>query len=142
MFYINDRRSPIDPTATFTNQRTVETFEGAQLKVTIASGRVRRDSLTILAGNKISTRGNRVSFKGVEIGKFAGGTDRSPDLVITFNSSASTAAINALVKQINFSAVSGTGQTRNVTMQVLNLSGTESAISSRNIRVERLARNR
>jgi hypothetical protein len=62
--------------------------------------------------------------------------------VITFNSSASTAAINALVKQINFSAAGGIDQTRNVTMQILNLSGTESPISSRNIRVDRLARSR
>ena len=142
LFYINDRRAPVDPTATFTNQRTPETFEGAQLKISIASGRVRRDGLTILAGNKISTRGDRVSFNGGEIGTFTGGNDRSPDLVITFNSSASTVAINALVKQINFSANGGIGQIRNVTMQVLNLSGTESAISSRNIRVERLARSR
>ncbi len=142
LFYIDDVRSPVDPTATFTNQRTVETFEGAQLKVSIASGRVRRDALRILAGNKISTRGDRVYFKDVEIGTVAGGNDRDPDLVVTFNSSASTAAINALVKQINFSATRGVGETRQVTMQVLNLSGTDSAIASRNINVQRLARGR
>jgi len=142
LFFINDSRAPVDPTATFTNQRTPETYEGAQLKVTIAAGRVRRDILRILPGNKISTKAKRVSFKGKEIGAFTGGNDRSPDLVITFNSSASTAAIDALVKQINFSAKGGIGETRAVTMQVLNLSGTESPISTRNIRVERLARSR
>lgn len=140
LYYLRDRQAPVDPMATFTNQRSVETFAGAQLIVTIASGRVQRDTLTVYAGNKISVDGNRILYKGKEIGTSTGGNDRDPNLVITFNNYASTAALNTLVKQINFFATGGVGQTRSVTMQVLNLAGTDSAVSTRNIHVQKLPR--
>jgi hypothetical protein len=72
----------------------------------------------------------------VKIGTFSGGNGRNPDLVVVFNSSASTAAVDALLKRINFRAKDDPGQTRTVQFELTNVGGSNSNIATRDINVE------
>ncbi|WP_437200847.1 hypothetical protein [Planctomicrobium sp. SH664] len=81
-----------------------------RLTVSFTENGASSDRLTILhqgtGKNQIGVSGAAVSFGGVEIGTFTGGTGTTP-LVVTFTSTAATpAAVQALVRRIAFHSVS------------------------------------
>lgn len=141
-------RALIDPSATYTDERVfinnlvAPDFNGSQLSVSISAGRFFRDRLGITGITRgeglISTRGSVVYYGNTRIGTYQGGSGNSPVLLITFNSSASTAAINALVKAIYIQAGGPSLQNRTVSMQLLHLEGVDSNLASRTV----LVRNR
>ena len=96
--------TPIAPAAIVLDVDSAD-FNGGSLRVaqTLSAG---SDRLTIenvgTAAGQISVSGNTVSYQGVSIGTFTGGTG-GIDLVISFNSSAATLeAVNALVQNIRY----------------------------------------
>lgn len=81
-------------------------FNGGNLRVAITFNRdPAHDSLSIAsAGNgagQISIAGSNVSYAGVAIGTFTGGSGTN-DLVISFNANATHEAVGALIKAIQF----------------------------------------
>ncbi len=85
---------------------------------------------------QIGTAGSSVTFGGVTIGTFTGGSALSP-LVITLNASANSAAVQALLRKITF-RVSGTVSstlTRTIGFQLTDGDGGTSGLVSKNVNV-------
>ncbi len=140
-YYIGKARALVDPTASFSDAAIANPdFSTAQLRVSITAGRSRRDVLTVLpqrnSNSPINARGHNIFYRGVKIGTFSGGNGQNPDLVIVFNSNATIAAVNSLLKRINFRAKDGAGQTRTVQFELTNVGGSNSNIATRDINVE------
>ena len=139
-YHLKKDRAFVDPTATFTADITEVDFSGSQLTVSITGNPSRKDTLSIYPkGNdagQINVKGKKVLYGGVVIGTFTGGK-HGDNLVITFNSAATEAAVNQLVKRINFT-IQGNKlpqPTRTLQMQVTNLGGQDSNQATRLIDV-------
>lgn len=131
----------VSPDSTFTYGDVANPdYSNAKLTVSIVTNRERRDHLNIFPkGNQpgqISVKGHKVLFGGKQIGKFTGGRGNArPDLVITFNSNATTSAVDNLMRRLNFHVDTGVGITRTVHMQVTNIAGVDSNLATRDIAV-------
>jgi autotransporter-associated beta strand protein len=127
---------------TFTDTDSTDPdFSAAKLTVSIVTGRDKRDRLRIApkgdSVGQIHTRGRKVFAGDVQIGTVSGGRGKAhPDLVVTLNSAASTAAVNSLLERVTFQAKAGSGTTRTVSMQVTNVSGLDSNVATRTINVD------
>lgn len=82
------------------------TFDGGTLTASLANG-TPEDRLAIKSQvpGQISVLGSDVSYQGTVIGSFTGGTNGTTPLVVTLNSSASLAAVQALQSSIAFEVV-------------------------------------
>ena len=91
------------------------TLGGGLLSISIAGNPSLEDRLSIrnqgVGPGEIEVSGLGVAYGGVGIGTFAGGTDGSSPLVISFNSSATPEAAQALLRNITFQNVSETSST-------------------------------
>ncbi len=140
-FHIGSDPAFVSPDATFTyDDVSNPNYAGARLTVSIVAGRGKRDKLSVFkkgdGNNEIDVKGRRIYFNGELIGKSKGGRGNvHPDLVITLTGSATTAAVDNLVRRINFRAKTDVGTTRTVTMQVTNIGGVDSNIATRDIAV-------
>jgi hypothetical protein len=80
-------------------------LNGGSLSIQVKTNANANDVVAIshqgTAAGQIGVSGNTVSFGGIAIGTFTGGTGTVP-LVITFNSQASVAAVQALARRITF----------------------------------------
>lgn len=85
-------------------------FDTGTLTASIVSAGTADDRITIrhqgTAAGQIGVSGNDVTYGGTVIGTWAGGTDGFTPLVVTFNSQATVAAVQALSGNIQFSNVS------------------------------------
>ncbi|MDX8129561.1 cadherin-like domain-containing protein [Methylomonas sp. OY6] len=97
------------PTATVTDADSTD-FNGGQLVVSFSANGQAEDRLAIrnqgTASGQIGVSGSNVSYGGVVMGTFTGGTDGTTPLVISFNSNASVAAAQALGRNITYQNVS------------------------------------
>ena len=140
-YYLHKDRAFVSPTATFVADSTVTSFAGSKLVVSITNNRNFRDTLSIYPkgsrAGQIDVRGHRVLYGGTVIGRVRGGKWFNPDLEIKFNAAATTAAINQLVKRVNFTADArrSIGDTRTVEFQLLDATGQITAEASRDINV-------
>ncbi len=131
----------VAPSATFDlNGITNPNFSGAKLTVSITAGRDKKDRLAIIKkgadANDIHLKGKKVLAGDVQIGTVAGGKgNKTPNLVVTLNSSATQAIVERLMERVTFQAKGGSGITRTVSMLVTNVSGVNSTIGTRNINV-------
>ncbi len=100
----------IAATSTVTDSDSTD-FSGGILTVTITAGSISTDILSVVnqgtGSGQIGVSGNTITFGGTAIGTFTGGTGSTP-LVISLNASATTAAVQALVRRIGFSNSSET----------------------------------
>lgn len=101
----------IAPNATFTDSDSTQ-FGGGQVTIEFASGGRSGDRLTLRSQGtgvgQIAVSGSNVFYGGVSIGSYTAGTDTAP-LTVVFNTTASQAAIQALLRTAaysNFSAPS------------------------------------
>ncbi|MEZ5729493.1 MAG: hypothetical protein R3E48_16775 [Burkholderiaceae bacterium] len=98
----------IDTTAT-TSDLDSPDFDTGHLVVDISANGSAEDRLSIVhegtGAGQIGVSGANVSFGGVTIATFAGGTDGSTPLDITFNASADAGAVQALMRRIAYEAV-------------------------------------
>ena len=130
----------VSPDATFAYPDNPNpNYAGTTLTVSIVAGRSSRDQLTIFSkgtqSGQIHTKGKKVYFGAILIGTLEGGKGSKPDLVVTFNSNATHAAVDNLLRRLNFLAKDKVGTNRTVTMQVRNLEGVDSNIATRDIAV-------
>ena len=98
----------IDAGATVTDADSAD-FAGGTLTVSIPQGNDTTDLLAIrndgTAAGQIGVNGGNVTFGGTVIGTFTGGSGTTP-LVITFNASATPAAVQVLERAIVYSTTS------------------------------------
>lgn len=140
-YHLGKDRAFLDPTAQYQAENSTNDYSSAVLTVSITANRQPKDILSIYpkgsAPGQISVKGKKVLFGGVVIGTFQGGSKSSPNLVITFNAAASEAAVQALVKRINFNAKNTRlpQPTRTLQMQITNVSGYDSNLATREINV-------
>lgn len=103
----------IDGLATITDPDTAD-YDTGTLTVTLAANASADDRLAIRSTGtevgQISVSGANVSYGGVAIGTFAGGTGTAP-LVVTFNSASTPEAAQALLRNVTFHNVSATPTT-------------------------------
>ncbi|MDB5723056.1 MAG: tandem-95 repeat protein, partial [Alphaproteobacteria bacterium] len=118
-FVENDAATLIAPSATVVDVDSADLAGGA-LSVSFTSGGTADDRLQILATADISTLGLTISYQGVAIGSFAGGTNGTTPLVVTLNASATPAAVEALARAIAFANASDSpsGADRHVSFTV------------------------
>ena len=99
----------IDSNATVTDVDSSDFANGFMTIGLTANGHA-DDRLSIrnqgLAANQIGVSGNDVTYSGVIIGSFTGGTSGLIPLQITFGAAASKTAVQALVRNLTFSNVS------------------------------------
>ncbi|MFO0701137.1 MAG: tandem-95 repeat protein, partial [Nitrospira sp.] len=99
----------IDATATVTDADSAN-FSGGVLVVDFSANGTTDDRLAIqnqgTGAGQIGVSGSSVTYGGVTIGTFTGGTDGSTPLVVTLNSSATPAAVQALARNITYANVS------------------------------------
>lgn len=113
---------------------------GGTLTVSLSAGGTIDDVLAIRnegsGVNQIGLSGNNVTFGGVTIGSFTGGTSSVP-LVITFNVSATPVAIQALARKITFSVTGTSASTtqRTITFQVTDGDGGTSLLVNKLVNV-------
>jgi len=104
------------------------TFAGGNFTVTITAGGLPGDILGIRnqgSGlNRIGIDGSNVTFSGVTIGSFTGGTGGAP-LVVSLQGTATNAALQGLAQSITFRTPNGTGVAgpRTVQFSALDFSG-------------------
>ena len=94
----------IDPTATIVDADTAD-YNGGTLTVTLTAGATADDRIEIrnagTAAGQIGVSGNTITYEGITIGTFSGGTGSSP-LVINFSGAATPVAAQALIRSITF----------------------------------------
>jgi Ca2+-binding RTX toxin-like protein len=105
----NDAAAALAAGATVTDSDSVN-FDGGTLEVSFTNNGGSGDRLTILnqgtGAGQISVSGNVVSYQGVQIGTFGGGTNGATPLGVTFDPDATPAAVQALIRAIAYSSVS------------------------------------
>ena len=136
----NDAATIVDATATATDPDSAD-FDGGQLRVDFSATGTADDRLAIrhqgVAVGQISVSGNTVSYSGVAIGNFVGGSGGASPLVVTFNANADAAAVQAVMRNITYENVSdapatvprtvrfsltdGDGGTADVKTQIVNV---------------------
>ncbi|WP_160167686.1 DUF4347 domain-containing protein [Methylomonas sp. MK1] len=142
------------PNATVTDA-DLTNFDDGQMVIEFSTNGQAEDRLSIrnqgTASGQIGLSGNDVTYSGVVIGSFTGGTDGATPLVISFTSNASVAAVQALGRNISYQNVSdapsslvrtlqgyvtdGDGGTSNVVSGTLSITASNDApvISSANL---------
>jgi hypothetical protein len=104
----NDPATPITATTTVSDGDSAN-FDTGTLTVDYLTGGTTDDRLAIAdngnGAGQIGVSGSTVRFGGTSIGTFAGGTGTTP-LVVTLDSDATPAAVQALVRAITYSNVS------------------------------------
>ena len=101
----NDPATIIDATATISDVDSAN-FDGGEVRVGFAGGTGRDgDTLSIrnqgTGSGQIGVTGSTVSYEGTDIGTFTGGTSSTP-LVVSLNSNATPAAVQALARNVTF----------------------------------------
>jgi len=113
----------IDSNATVTDVDSLD-FANGFMTVTLTANGHADDRLSIRnqgsAANQIGVVGNQITYSGVNIGSFVGGTSGLVPLQITFNAVASKTAVQSIVRNLTFSNVSDNPSTlpRTVSLSV------------------------
>lgn len=116
-------------------------FDTGTLVVQFASGAQATDRLLVLNGGiaagRIGVSGSTVTFGGVAIGTLSGGFTDNSQLTVTFNGSATVAAVQALVKAVAYQAIGDdpTGGARVVRFVVSDGDGGTSAAKTKTVNV-------
>ncbi len=125
-FYIRHGQTVIDAAAAITGQESPIDFRGGKLTVQITGSPNSNDRLAVYdqdaATGKISVSGKNISFGSTVIGKITQTGSGGTALIITFNQSVTTDAINALLKVITYKSTSTTPPTaqRTISFRVEN----------------------
>jgi hypothetical protein len=118
---------------------TSPNYNGAKLTVSISSGRLSNDVLSIVSAgtgsNQISTANGKVYFGSTQIGTFTGGSDGNPNLVVTFNSNATTVSVSKLVQRLSLVTNGAAGTSRRITAQIKGIGTTNSNLAACDIMV-------
>lgn len=121
----NSPATLIDPTATVTDSDSPNLNTGT-LTANLSNTGTADDRLTIvnqgIAADQIGVSGTTVTYGGTPIGTFTGGVGTNP-LVVTFNSAATPAIAQALLRNLAYSNVSDAPSTTNRTVSFVLADG-------------------
>ena len=122
----NDPATIIDATATASDPDS-ENFDTGTLAIDFTANGTTNDRLAIrnegTGAEQIGVSGANVTYGGVTIGTFTGGTDGSTPLVITFNASSTPVAAQALMRNITCENVSESPSTLDRTVRFVLTDG-------------------
>lgn len=94
-----------DPGATVSDVDSAD-FSGGSLTYSVASGGGNGDVLSVrhvgTGAGQIGVSGNSITYGGVVIGTTTGNGDATTPMVVTFNSNASVAAVQALARNVTY----------------------------------------
>jgi hypothetical protein len=111
----------VDGAATISDVNTTN-YNGSTLVVTITANGTSDDRLEVrnvgTGPGQISVSGNTISYEGVAIGTFSGGTGTTP-LSISFNSASNPTNAQALLQSVTFRNVSATPNTATRTVSAV-----------------------
>uniref|UniRef100_UPI00286D8556 DUF4347 domain-containing protein n=1 Tax=Sphaerotilus sp. TaxID=2093942 RepID=UPI00286D8556 len=118
----------IDPGATVTDADSLQ-FGNGLLSVSLSGNASADDRLAIrnqgTGAGQIGVSGANVLYGGVVIGSFSGGTDGSTPLMVGFNSQATLAATQALLRNLTFDNVSEAPSTLTRSIEIRLADGRE-----------------
>ncbi|QDV83430.1 Calx-beta domain-containing protein [Planctomycetes bacterium TBK1r] len=127
----------VDSNATVSDADSPD-FDGGTLTIAIAGNSTANDQLSIrnqgTGAGQIGVTGNTVSFEGVDVGTFAGGTAATP-LIVSFNANSTPAAAQAILRNLQFinSSDSPSTLSRLVTVTLNDGDGNESQPTSQEL---------
>ncbi|MDB5336396.1 MAG: Protein of unknown function precursor containing a C-terminal secretion signal, partial [Planctomycetaceae bacterium] len=125
----NEPPVTIDSGARVTDANSAN-FANGTLTVTLTANATPDDRLSIRSQGfgfgQIGVSGNQVYFQGTSIGTFGGGVGSNP-LVVTFNANATTAAVQALLRVVQFEAIGDDPSPQTRTVQIVITDGTDGA---------------
>ncbi|MFO0868130.1 MAG: DUF4347 domain-containing protein [Pirellulales bacterium] len=136
----NDAATVLDGAASVADVDS-SNFGGGILSVTFSANGTADDRLAIrhqgTGVGQIGVSGSNVTYAGVTIGTFTGGTDGFTPLTITLNTAATAAATQALIRNLTFQNVSDnpSTSTRTVSLILTDGDGGASNIVSRSVAV-------
>lgn len=137
----------IDSAATVTADPENPSASYKDARLTIGVTRPRPSNLDVIRivgqGNgvgQIRVSATQVYYEGRAIASWRGGRGTSPDLVINFYSTATTAAVQALLRQIAFNTKTHTDPApdRNIFFKLTNVGGQNAPVVSRVVKVTRV----
>ena len=100
-----------------------ETFDGAQLTVEFTTNGVATDRLGLryvgTGPAEVGVSGSTITFGGVDVGSFLGGTNGSTPLVIVFGANATLEAVQAVLRDVTYENTSSTPSTLPRTVQFM-----------------------
>lgn len=137
----------IDPTATVTADPENPSASYKDARLTVGVTRPRPSNLDYIRivgqGNgvgQIRVSATQVYYEGRAIASWRGGRGTSPDLVINFYSTATTAAVQALLRQIAFNTKTHTNPApdRTIFFKLTNVGGQNAPVVSRVVKVARV----
>lgn len=146
-FTIGDAPMMIDPTATVTADPENPSASYKNARLTVGVRRPRPSILDVIRivgqGNgtgQIRVSATQVYYEGRAIASWRGGRGRSPDLVVNFYSTATTAAVQALLRQIAFNTKTHTNPApdRTIDFKLTNVGGENAPVASRVVQVTRV----
>jgi murein DD-endopeptidase MepM/ murein hydrolase activator NlpD len=112
-YYFHEQPVIVNPTGTVADWNSAN-FNGGSLTAEVASGGTVNDRLAIrnrgTGAGQVGVSGSTVTFGGIAIGTFTGGTVVDP-LVIALNANATIGATQALLDDITYADVSSTPET-------------------------------
>lgn len=135
----NSNAVVLDTSATITDSDSTN-FDTGTLTVNFSANGTGDDSLFIrdqgTAAGEIGVSGSNITFGGIQIGTFTGGMGTTP-LVVTFNSSSSPDAAQALLRNLAYSNVSEAPSTvdRTISLVLTDGDGGTSATANKTITV-------
>ncbi|WP_035247523.1 DUF7948 domain-containing protein, partial [Desulfogranum mediterraneum] len=105
----SDPATLIDPAAVLTDPDSLN-FSGGLLRVDLSTTGSIDDRLAVrnegVAAGQVGISGTTVTYGGIDIGTFAGGTDGSDPLTVLFNSNADGASVEAVMRNVTFENIS------------------------------------
>jgi trimeric autotransporter adhesin len=136
---VNATPQLIDSTITVTDTDSSD-FNGGTLTLSYSSGGGAEDQLSVrnqgTGAGQIGVTGANVTYGGVTIGSITTNGANGANLVITFNSSATTAAVEALIENLTYQNTSDTpAATRIIDYVITDGDGGTSATSSITVNV-------
>ena len=136
----------IDPMAVVVADPETPTASYKDARLTVAVRRPRPSNLDVIRivsqGNgagQIRVSSTQVYYEGRAIASYRGGRGTSPDLVVNFYSTATNAAVQALLRQIAFNTKTHTNPApdRTIDFKLTNVGGQNAPIASRVVKVAR-----
>jgi hypothetical protein len=122
----NDLATVIDSGATVTDLDSSD-FDNGTLTIQFADSSIAEDRLAIrnqgTAAGEIGVSDNNITYEETTIGTFAGGTDGSTPLAITFNTNATSNAAQALLQNITYENISDNPSTNARTVSFILTDG-------------------
>jgi hypothetical protein len=114
--------TPLDPTVELTNVDPTVNFSNANIRATITSGANSKDKLVVTdgsgGGGVIEVKGKKVFFNGSLVARISGGKRNQP-LQVSFESSGTVDAVNAVLQRIGIRTTKNAGGgTRTIQLQV------------------------